>query len=951
MEDYREKIDTVRSITAYHDEPTIAAALRAKGGDMEAVLNMILDDVDKFRRDYAWDESAFNMNREGDGGTGVYGSNQSFHIQPQDNNPVLYGYDPGYNSTAPSRPPSRVDNRSPIGRVVDMTTGPYPTGAPSNQQEEDAQLQQALAASMNPSGMHTPQPNTNGLELPPNLPPPPPPQESGVTSNGGYFGPANRPDYDPDQWAMVPLRLRQTDPRPVSRQRASGNPVFLRNRSEDTTNRHRVGGILTILHSIPAARNALLQLGTVPEYGYGSNNEWWKGQRILPPELQALREESGSGAESLLPPWSDELHRLIAFLDSTERAYGTADILARCKAPGVEDCWDSEKEFFDSYMATLRADNDDSRDDLTLKVKRSLYGTTEDSPEQPESVIFCEDVDYVTGRLYGSLDNVFWMERNTSLESLDGAQYVTITKLPAVVIIGLRGSQGLQGAIEIPETIYLDRYMESNREKIEELQADRAKLKYALQKYEREEEKLTRWVDKETGTVGDRRAMIGDSIERCKTHIQQVKTRAYWRNFQESSSDVEGEGDGYRLYLASTEKGTSLSPDEANVIAYYERKINALTEEAAKIEKILQGTIAPQKGRIMDALNQHSRALTVPASDGSWTPTAKVTLRGVTSEPNTVFLRKQEVELIDLNDGGVPAEQWLKIWCSSGSNYAVQIEKTTYEAAMSQATAIGTEPLLIYASDKAMNTEPIPLNDALKAFIRFDNKFFSQELAHSEHEQHEDSRKRGPISLSSPDSKRRNRSNSLDSMATNRASAGDLDEVMGSEEFGDFANEPAYEDRAGKVTTTPDHDTLHGPHSTLRREDALSPPSNDLVDLLMPPYEEKAEGNEKELSTIDASMDTASEKMERVSLDEDHMDVDRDQAEATTDDVSKQASGSGARTGDSDTTVKASKPADDGATTTRSPEMQERITNPFIARAVAKTTSETTPDSRTLTDL
>lgn len=472
-----------------------------------------------------------------------------------------------------------------------MTTGPYPTGAPANQQEEDAQLQQALAASMNPSGMHTPQPNTNGLSLPPQLPPPPPPQESGVTSNGGYFGPANRPDYDPDQWAMVPLRLRQTDPRPVSRQRAPGNPAFLRNRSEDTTNRHRVGGILTILHSIPAARNALLQLGTVPEYGYGSNNEWWKGQKILPPELQARSEQTGLGVESLLPPWSDELHRLIAFLDSTERAYGTADILARCKPPGVEDRWDSEKEFFDSYLAMLKANNDDNWDDLTLGVKRSLYGTTTDSPEQPESIIYCEDVDYATGRLYGSLDNAFWMDRNTSLESLNGAQYVTISKLPEVVIIGLRGSQGLQAAIDIPETIYLDRYLASNREKIDELQADRAKLAYALHKCEREEERLTRWINKETGTVVDRRTMITDSIERCKNHIQRVKTRASWRNFQESSSDVDGDGDGYRLYLAGTKEETSASPDEENVIAYYERKIKSLAGQAAKIENILQGMV------------------------------------------------------------------------------------------------------------------------------------------------------------------------------------------------------------------------------------------------------------------------------------------------------------------------------------------------------------------------
>ncbi|KAK3953069.1 hypothetical protein QBC32DRAFT_369800 [Pseudoneurospora amorphoporcata] len=956
MDDYQEKIQTVRAITNYDHEPSIAAALRAKEGDLEAVINMILDDSDKFERTYAWDETVFSANREGDGVTAVYEPNQSFHIQPPDNNPVLYGYDPGYGSTAPSRPPSRVDNRSPIGRAVDMTTGPYASGVPTNQQEEDAQLQQALAASMNPSGMHTPQPISNGLSLPPQLPPPPPPQESGVTSNGGYFGPANRSDYDPNQWAMVPLRLRQTDPRPINRTRAPGSPAFLRNRSENTTIRHRVGGILTILHSIPAARNALLQLGTAPEYGYGSNREWWKGQKILPPELQACNEQIGSEQEQLLPPWSDELHRLVAFLDSTERAYGTADILANCKAPGVDDRWDCEREFFDSHMEMLKAKNDGSWDDLTMCVKRSQYGSAQGFSEYLD-LLYCEGLDLTTTNLYACLDKAFWMDRNTSGESLEGTPYTMISKLPEVLTITLRAPQGLPTAIDIPERIYLDRYLASNEKKINELQADLSKLAYALRKCIEEEERLTCWIEKETGRTMDRRTMIADSIERCKDHIQQVKGRAAWRDFQESSSDVSGEGDGYRLYLAGAEKEASVSPEEATIIAYYERKIKSLTEQAARLEKIVQGTIAPQRERIEDALNQHSKALTVPASDSSWVPTAKFTLRGVTSEPNTVFLRRQEVELIDLEDGEIPTEQWFKISCSSGSNYALQIEQTTHEAAITQACAVGTEPLLIYASDKAMNAERIPLNDALKAFIRFDNKFFSQELAQAEHEQHEDSRKRGPISMSSPDSKRRNRSNSLDSMATNHASAGDveMDDEMRAE-FLKSSNGLGYENGMEKVSTSSDHDMVDGIPPPVCREDARVLHANDVVDLLTPPYEEKVESKEQESSNIGASVDGTSERMGRVSLDEDKMDVGWGQTEVDTKAVSSQASGSSAHTEDSGITVKPTTPADDGTTTARSPEMQERSNNPFLAKApntaAASTTSDSTPQpySRAIMD-
>ncbi len=72
---------------------------------------------------------------------------------------------------------------------------------------------------------------------------------------------------------------------------------------------------------------------------YGNNKDWWKGSEILQPEVQ---EAQAAGAEYNWElkrvQWVAELHRLSAFLDSTERAYGTADLLAgargRSRRPG-----------------------------------------------------------------------------------------------------------------------------------------------------------------------------------------------------------------------------------------------------------------------------------------------------------------------------------------------------------------------------------------------------------------------------------------------------------------------------------------------------------------------------------------------------------------------------------------------------------------------------------------
>lgn len=77
------------------------------------------------------------------------------------------------------------------------------------------------------------------------------------------------------------------------------------------------------------------------------------------------------------------------------------------------------------------------------------------------------------------------------------------------------------------------------------------------------------------------------------------------------------------------------------------------------------------------------------------------------------------------------------------------------------------KPILIYATEKALDEEPMPLSGALKTFVRFDNRLFKQETIESPIE-----RKRvANISPISP-AKRHNRSNSADSMATNRASIG-----------------------------------------------------------------------------------------------------------------------------------------------------------------------------------
>ncbi|EMR63837.1 putative ubiquitin interaction domain-containing protein [Eutypa lata UCREL1] len=195
------------------------------------------------------------------------------------------------------------------GRDGDYSSANVFEGAPTNHAEEDAALRRALAESAAESGI--------------------PAQQSGVIDTGSapkHFGPANRSEYDSAQWAMVPTKaateVTDTDPKPSMRKRQPGTPAFIRQTKDG-----RLGSLLSIYHKIPLVRNILLSFPDSART-YGHNSEWWKGQPILKPEVLAAmaRGEQVSGDDGH-PAFSEELHRLMAFLDNTDRSYATVDAL------------------------------------------------------------------------------------------------------------------------------------------------------------------------------------------------------------------------------------------------------------------------------------------------------------------------------------------------------------------------------------------------------------------------------------------------------------------------------------------------------------------------------------------------------------------------------------------------------------------------------------------------
>ena len=466
-------------------------------------------------------------------------------------------------------------------RLVDATAGEYNTDAPSNRQEEEDHLMRAINESLTASG----------VQSPPTYPPPPPPQpqQTGITTNNGdsssvYFGPANRQDYDPNEWAMVPISSQDKDPDPNLRARQAGAPVLLRCRHDINWKKHRIGALLMIYQQIPAARNAILQCGEPPAHGYGNKSDWWQGQ-LMPVPGQP---DTGWTDDSSLS-WSDELHRLMAFLEATERAYGTADVLARAKHPSTSEIGEPERDFFQNLLETRpRPLYPEAGDVFTSPVEVvsidevRVYG--EDAFAILDLPVSKDTAGMAPESIYHVMDRLFFADAAMAREDLSIARMAWLVQPSEIFTCRFQADDGLPAPIDVPETFYLDRYMKLHRSQLLELQMDHVKLSRLYEANAQKEAQLVNWVNPQTNKPYDRRVLVKAAVDRCQDKIRRIKNRAFWRKHEQAPPQAEDE-----FYLPEHVGDPNLLPDEAAVVAHYEAKIRELEADLAEKDRIMKG--------------------------------------------------------------------------------------------------------------------------------------------------------------------------------------------------------------------------------------------------------------------------------------------------------------------------------------------------------------------------
>ncbi|KAF2205841.1 hypothetical protein GQ43DRAFT_211334 [Delitschia confertaspora ATCC 74209] len=518
-------------------------------------------------------------------------------------------------------------------------------------------------------------------------------QESGVIgahgAAGPYFGPATKEHYDTSQWALVPTSTAAElvpDPLPSSRKREQGGLAILK----PLPSGDYLPALLTLLHSIPLFRNALLAPQVLPE-DYGADNEWWKGTPIQTTRIvgDAAEADRQWEVDILI-----ETQRLMAFLDSSDRAYASVEALVQSESfSRLAEALQihNQPELFKFLMIWGNAYTNNSPMMGLNGVLRSCINA---SGEQVESWFL--DAAAVHSNTEHPLTIYDVLDQNL-FPGQNGIAFVT--ELSNVLILKLarsdRNSNSLD--VKIPATLYADRYMEANAPQIEAALQEMKQYKDQIHNIEVQTEKIRYHEDKKSGKKLD--------------GLQLLKT-------------------SMKAFEPSPIPDIPYDPENEATI----RKIQKIYENVERKLAVLDA----EKQKLQDALKEIASDFRAPIDSSSIAntdnhsvtdPKTIFQLRGVSTRPNTLYLYQPDPGANPMDEIDGPKDWWKIVYAYQQTDEPyIFHERVHLTTVLEAASAEHPEALLVYANSAALDTEPVPLSKQLHDFVQRDNLSFMQEL-------------------------------------------------------------------------------------------------------------------------------------------------------------------------------------------------------------------------------
>ncbi|CAO1603963.1 hypothetical protein XANCAGTX0491_007537 [Xanthoria calcicola] len=652
-------MDTFVAITG-EPESTAAEWLKLYYNDPEKAINAFLDDpglLERKKQSNTYDESQFHPDSTG--------QQLSYPVHHQDTlNPNVFNDTP----LAPTRPPSRVST------AHDGRYGGY-NGQLSIQDREQQDLQEAMALSTSQTL---------------------PAQENGVTAaDKAHFGPATREHHDTKNWQMTvskaTAREIPLDPEPQDRRRPQATPAFLKPASHG----NRLPGLMKILHSIPAAREALLSR-TCIQSDYGSDSEWWNGVPIEYPHTIY----EGAGPVAFDKEIIYEAQRLMAFLDKTDRAYGSSDVLATLS--GLRE--HQEDPVIDRFLGEWQQAANHHDPGAPLNDIFTTFGVRFDGDSKqtaPGTQLLELEVKqdrFVSGQsLYEIIDSTLWPSRDgTEVEG-----QVFLDKVADVLVIRICRGDGLNEGLDVkvPPIWYADRYSQAAQPQVHKMFAAKTAAEAEIEK-----------------------------LDARKARISQ------FRNLNHSGHTCTL-FDGAKQYFEKTVQyfeGTEATPSRTRSTQRYNKIIDELAKISDEIASKLQ-ELEESKSQVQARLRDLSKLLTEPSDIPEESPRERYTLRGVCAEPHTVYVQERtELETADdMLNRNAEDWQWWKCHYESNQTTSITCTKVRQIEVLKAVRDESPSATLVYASDRAMAVENTELPPELNSFVQNDNSLFAAELASS----------------------------------------------------------------------------------------------------------------------------------------------------------------------------------------------------------------------------
>ena len=310
---------------------------------------------------------------------------------------------------------------------------------------------------------------------------------TGVTNaSAPHFGPAKQEHYDKNWQMTVPGDYTKEiwlNPEPADRKRDGTKPAFLR----PSTQCPRLPGLIKILQTIPLTRETMVCRDLLLS-DYGRHPEWWDGISIrIPQTFHEADDRLHHNLEEVLY----ETQRLMAFLENTERAYGSVDSLVDISGMGSMKEEATVSQFVKAWQAAIG--HVDLKLNLQEIVESVAVNRELDGQKMVNDVIFSNllcQIDEETadkGRtLYDVVDELLWTNNAVS-----DAQDIYLETVADVFIIDIKrvneASSGL--GIRIPAVLYFDRYLQSSVEEMRNMRKTKAAVQAEL---DLNEEKIAR---------------------------------------------------------------------------------------------------------------------------------------------------------------------------------------------------------------------------------------------------------------------------------------------------------------------------------------------------------------------------------------------------------------------------------------------------------------------------